>query len=237
MRLDKYLGNMGCGSRKELKILIKKGRASVNGQVEKDPGKHVDPDKDQVEFMGQNIGYKPLVYIMLHKPDGYVSATEDSRERTVLELIKGYEHYDLFPVGRLDKDTEGLLILSNDGKMAHNILSPKKHVPKKYYAVIDGKVTEDDIKAFNKGVTLDDGYETMPATMSILKSDMESEIELTIMEGKFHQVKRMFESVGKQVTYLKRIQMGALRLDESLGLGDYRELSDEELQALQQVDI
>lgn len=237
MRLDKYLGNMGCGSRKELKILIKKGRASVNGQVEKDPGKHVHPDKDQVEFMGQNIGYKPLVYIMLHKPDGYVSATEDSRERTVLEFIKGYEHYELFPVGRLDKDTEGLLILSNDGKMAHNILSPKKHVPKKYYAVIDGKVTEDDIKAFKEGVTLDDGYETMPASLNILKSDTESEIELTIMEGKFHQVKRMFESVGKKVTYLKRIQMGALKLDEDLELGDYRELSEDELQALQQVDI
>ncbi|WP_430884936.1 pseudouridine synthase [Fusibacter sp. JL216-2] len=237
MRLDKYLGNMGCGSRKELKIMIKKGRATVNGQVEKDPGKHVSPDMDQVEFMGETIGYKPLVYIMLHKPDGYVSATEDSREQTVLELIKGYDHYELFPVGRLDKDTEGLLILSNDGKMAHNILSPKKHVPKKYYAVIDGQVTEADVEAFKKGVTLDDGYETMPAWLTILKSDSESEIELTIMEGKFHQVKRMFESVGKKVTYLKRVQMGALKLDESLGLGDYRELSEAEVSALQQIDI
>lgn len=233
MRLDKYLGNMGCGSRKDLKIMIKKGKATVNGKVEKDPGKHVNPDTDRIEFMGKNIGFKPLVYIMLHKPDGYVSATEDKRDQTVLELIDGYDHYELFPVGRLDKDTEGLLILSNDGKMAHNILSPKKHVPKTYYAVIDGKVTDADINAFKKGVTLDDGYETMPADLRILKSDWESEIELTIMEGKFHQVKRMFESVGKTVTYLKRIQMGALKLDENLEKGDYRELSEEELVKLQ----
>ncbi len=236
MRLDKYLGNMGCGSRKDLKIMIKKGKALVNGKPEKDPGKHVNPDTDKVEFMGHEIGYKPLVYIMLNKPDGYVSATEDSREQTVIELIDGYEHYELFPVGRLDKDTEGLLILSNDGKLAHNILSPKKHVPKIYYATIDGKVTDADIKAFKKGVTLEDGYETMPADLRILQSDWESEIELTIMEGKYHQVKRMFESVGKTVTYLKRIQMGALMLDESLELGEYRELTDEELVELQTVD-
>lgn len=233
MRLDKYLGNMGCGTRKELKLMIKKGKANVNGKVEKDPGKHVNPDVDQVTFLGQEIGFKPLVYIMLNKPDGFVSATEDSRERTVLELIDGYEHYELFPVGRLDKDTEGLLILSNDGKMAHNILSPKKHVPKTYYAVIDGKVTDADVKAFKKGVTLEDGYETMPADLTVLKSDWESEIELIIMEGKYHQVKRMFESVGKSVTYLKRTQMGALQLDETLGLGEYRELIQEELELLQ----
>lgn len=233
MRLDKYLGNMGCGSRKELKTMIKKGKATVNGQVEKDPGKHVNPDTDQVTFLGQEIGFKPLVYIMMNKPDGYVSATEDSREQTVLELIDGYYHYDIFPVGRLDKDTEGLLILSNDGKMAHNILSPKKHVPKRYYALIDGKVTQADVDAFKKGVTLEDGYETLPADLTVLKSDWESEIELVIMEGKFHQVKRMFESVGKTVTYLKRIQMGALKLDASLELGAYRELTAEELEALQ----
>jgi len=233
MRLDKYLGNMGCGSRKELKTMIKKGKATVNGSIEKDPGKHVNPDTDQVTFFGQEVGFKPLVYIMLNKPDGVVSATEDSRDQTVIELIDGYYHYDLFPVGRLDKDTEGLLILSNDGQLAHNILSPKKHVPKTYYAVIDGKVTEADVKAFKKGVTLEDGYETMPANLKILKSDWESEIELVIMEGKFHQVKRMFESVGKTVTYLKRVQMGALILDEDLELGEYRELTDEELVLLQ----
>ncbi len=237
MRLDKYLGNMGCGTRKELKIVIRKGKATVNGEIVKDPGTHVDPDKDQVEFMGRNIGYKPLVYLMLNKPDGVVSAREDHRDTTVLELIEGYDHYEIFPVGRLDKDTEGLLILTNDGKIAHSLLSPKKHIPKVYYAVIDGKVTEADVKAFKKGVTLDDDYQTMPADLTILKSDYESEIELTIMEGKFHQVKRMFESVGKTVMYLKRIQMGGLKLDEGLELGESRELTAEEFELLQKREI
>jgi len=234
MRLDKYLGNMGCGTRKELKFVIKKGKATVNGEIEKDPGRHVNPDNDVVEFMGTVIGYKAQVYLMMHKPDGCISATEDRSDTTVIDLIDGYEHYDLFPVGRLDRDTEGLLILTNDGKMSHGLLSPKKHVPKTYYAVIDGKVTDADIEAFKKGVTLDDEYTTMPASLNILKSDWESEIELTIMEGKYHQVKRMFESVGKTVTYLKRIQMGGLKLDETLAKGDYRELTDEELELLQQ---
>ncbi len=233
MRLDKYLGNMGCGSRKDLKILIKKGRASINGKVEKDPGKHVDPDQDDVEFNGARVGYKPQVYIMLHKPDGYLSATEDARDKTVLDLIKGYEHYELFPVGRLDKDTEGLLVLTNDGQLAHRVLSPKSHVPKRYYAVIDGKVTQADIRAFEEGVALDDGYKTLPAHLEILESDWTSKIELTIVEGKFHQVKRMFESVGKQVTYLKRIKMGGVWLDDTLEKGDYRELTEEEVALLE----
>lgn len=233
MRLDKYLGNMGCGTRKELKTFIRKGWAKVNGAVEKDPGAHVDPDTDCIEFRGERIGYKPLVYLMLHKPDGYVSATEDNRDKTVLDLVQDYGHYDLFPVGRLDKDTEGLLILTNDGKMAHNLLAPKKHVPKTYYAVVDGRVTETDAGAFAEGVVLDDGYKTMPAELRILRSGMHSEIELTIMEGKFHQVKRMFEAVGKKVTYLKRIQMGQLKLDPNLKKGEYRELRDEELIMLQ----
>jgi len=236
MRLDKYLGNMGCGTRKELKMVIRKGKALVNGEIEKDPGHHVDPDKDQVEFMGQIIGYKPLVYLMLHKPEGFISATEDYKSETVLDLIDGYEHYELFPVGRLDRDTEGLLILTNDGKLTHALLSPKKHVPKIYYARIDGKVTDADIEAFKNGVHLEDGYFTMPAELTILSSDDESEIELSIMEGKFHQVKRMFESVGKSVMYLKRIQMGGLTLDEDLEKGEYRELTDEELELLQKRD-
>lgn len=152
----------------------------------------------------------------------------------MLDLIDDeYLVFEPFPVGRLDKDTEGLLVLTNDGQLAHRVLSPKKHVPKTYYAKIDGKVTEEDIEAFKNGVTLDDGYETMPSELVILKSDDISEIELTIHEGKFHQVKRMFESVGKTVVYLKRLSMGALKLDETLELGEYRELTDEEVKLIE----
>ena len=169
---------------------------------------------------------------MLNKPDGYISATFDKYDPIVLDLIdQSYLVFEPFPVGRLDKDTEGLLVLTNDGQLAHRVLSPKKHVPKTYYAKIQGKVTEEDIFAFEKGVILDDGYETMP---SQLKSDDMSEIELTIHEGKFHQVKRMFESVGKKVVYLKRLSMGKLKLDESLKLGEYRELTEEEVKLIEE---
>ncbi|MDF2938386.1 MAG: pseudouridine synthase, partial [Paenibacillaceae bacterium] len=188
---------------------------------------------------GEKVVYREFVYLMLHKPPGYISATEDTRDPTVLDLIGGeYGHFDLFPVGRLDKDTEGLLLLTNDGKLAHELLSPKKHVPKTYFArVSGGPVGEDDAAAFRAGVRLDDGYETLPAHLSILEpgdaaKGTEARIELTIMEGKFHQVKRMFEAVGKKVVYLKRISMGSLSLDHTLALGAYRELTEEELTAL-----
>ncbi|WP_235666988.1 16S rRNA pseudouridine(516) synthase, partial [Clostridioides difficile] len=171
----------------------------------------------------------------MNKPDGYISATTDKYDPTVLDLIDlSYLAFEPFPVGRLDKDTEGLLVLTNDGKLSHRVLSPKKHVPKTYYAKIDGVVTEEDVEAFLEGVVLDDGYKTMPSQLNILKSDDESEIELTIHEGKFHQVKRMFESVGKKVVYLKRLSMGNLKLDESLELGEYRELTDEEVKLIEE---
>ncbi len=164
----------------------------------------------------------------------------DMLEEMIHEQLDLIDKEDLvfepFPVGRLDKDTEGLLVLTNDGQLAHRVLSPKKHVPKTYYAKIEGVVTEDDIKAFAKGVTLDDGYETMPAELVILKSDEISEIELTIHEGKFHQVKRMFESVDKKVIYLKRLSMGKLQLDKNLALGEYRELTDEEIKMIEERD-
>jgi 16S rRNA pseudouridine516 synthase len=178
------------------------------------------------------------VYLMLNKPQGVISATEDSRERTVLDLLSDhYKHLDLFPVGRLDKDTEGLLLLTNDGKLAHNLLSPKKHVAKTYYAEVAGLVNEADLILFSSGVTLDDGYVTMPAKLVVLSQGdpllrKDSKIELTIMEGKFHQVKRMFLAVDKKVTFLKRISMGHLKLDEYLAPGEYRELTEEELQQL-----
>ena len=172
---------------------------------------------------------------MLNKPDGYISATYDKFDPIVLDLIdSSYLVFEPFPVGRLDKDTEGLLVLTNDGQLAHRVLSPKKHVPKTYYAKIQGVVTQEDIVAFEKGVTLDDGYETMPSQLKILKSDDISEIELTIHEGKFHQVKRMFESVDKKVIYLKRLSMGKLQLDETLALGEYRELTEEEVKLIEE---
>lgn len=235
MRVDKLLSNVGVASRAELKKYCKQGLISVNGKVINNPGVQVDSESDDIRFNGEKIVYREFVYIMLNKPDGYISATFDKYDPIVLDLIdQSYLVFEPFPVGRLDKDTEGLLVLTNDGQLAHRVLSPKKHVPKTYYAKIQGKVTEDDILAFEKGVILDDGYETMPSQLKILKSDDMSEIELTIHEGKFHQVKRMFESVGKKVVYLKRLSMGKLKLDESLKLGEYRELTEEEVKLIEE---
>lgn len=235
MRVDKLLSNVGVASRAELKKYCKQGLISVNGKVINNPGVQVDSESDDIRFNGEKIVYREFVYIMLNKPDGYISATFDKYDPIVLDLIdQSYLVFEPFPVGRLDKDTEGLLVLTNDGQLAHRVLSPKKHVPKTYYAKIQGKVTEEDILAFEKGVILDDGYETIPSQLKILKSDDMSEIELTIHEGKFHQVKRMFESVGKKVVYLKRLSMGKLKLDESLGLGEYRELTEEEVKLIEE---
>lgn len=235
MRVDKLLSNVGVASRAELKKYCKQGLISVNGKVINNPGVQVDSENDDVRFNGEKIVYREFVYIMLNKPDGYISATYNKYDPIVLDLIdQSYLVFEPFPVGRLDKDTEGLLVLTNDGQLAHRVLSPKKHVPKTYYAKIQGKVTEEDILAFEKGVILDDGYETMPSQLKILKSDDMSEIELTIHEGKFHQVKRMFESVGKKVVYLKRLSMGKLKLDESLKLGEYRELTEEEVKLIEE---
>ena len=235
MRVDKLLSKVGVASRAELKKYCKQGLISVNGKVINNPGVQVDSESDDIRFNGEKIVYREFVYIMLNKPDGYISATFDKYDPIVLDLIdQSYLVFEPFPVGRLDKDTEGLLVITNDGQLAHRVLSPKKHVPKTYYAKIQGKVTEEDILAFEKGVILDDGYETMPSQLKILKSDDMSEIELTIHEGKFHQVKRMFESVGKKVVYLKRLSMGKLKLDESLGLGEYRELTEEEVKLIEE---
>ena len=227
MRVDKLLSNVGVASRAELKKYCKQGLISVNGKVINNPGVQVDSESDDIRFNGEKIVYREFVYIMLNKPDGYISATFDKYDPIVLDLIdQSYLVFEPFPVG--------LLVLTNDGQLAHRVLSPKKHVPKTYYAKIQGKVTEEDILAFEKGVILDDGYETMPSQLKILKSDDMSEIELTIHEGKFHQVKRMFESVGKKVVYLKRLSMGKLKLDESLGLGEYRELTEEEVKLIEE---
>lgn len=233
MRIDKMLANLGFGSRKEVKQILKSGAVKVNNEVSKDAKQHIDTDNDVVTVHGEVVEYRQYIYLMMNKPPGVISATEDTRDETVLDLLElGDAVYEPFPVGRLDKDTEGLLLLTNDGQLAHQLLSPKKHVPKMYYAVIDGVVTEEDVEAFKEGVTLDDGYFTKPAELTILKSGIRSEIELTITEGKFHQVKRMFQAVGKRVVYLKRMTMGPLKLDEELELGEYRELSEEEIEQL-----
>ncbi|PPA71697.1 pseudouridine synthase [Jeotgalibacillus proteolyticus] len=234
MRLDKLLSNMGYGSRKEMKKLLKSGSVIVNGEAVKEGKAQVDPFTEEITVNGERVEYREFIYLLMNKPQGVISATEDRQHETVIDLLPvDFAVFEPFPVGRLDKDTEGLLLLTNDGQLAHQLLSPKKHVPKTYFAEIEGEVTERDREIFKHGVTLDDGYVTKPGELLILESGQVSKIELTIMEGKFHQVKRMFQAVGKEVTYLKRISMGSLKLDPALALGEFRELTPEELGALQ----
>lgn len=233
-RLDKVLGNLGYGTRKELKKICRNGLVEVNGELAKDSGMQVDPEKDKIIINGEEIFYREFVYLMMNKPDGVISATYDNRDETVIDLLE-VEHqvFEPFPVGRLDKDTVGLLLLTNDGELNHRLISPKWKVDKVYYAEIDKKVTEDDIKKFKDGITLDYGYLCKEAKLEILDSSNEgSKVMITIQEGKFHQVKRMFEAVGKSVVYLKRTEFGSLPLDEELEEGEYRELTEEEIAIL-----
>lgn len=267
IRLDKMLANLGYGSRSEIKILIRQGAVTVNEKQVKDHGLQINPNQDVVVLDGETIQYRDTVYVLLHKPAGVVSATEDSRDRTVIDLLdENLTVLSPFPVGRLDKDTEGLLLITNDGKLSHELLSPRKHVPKTYRALVAGDVGAEDHELFAQGVTLDDGYVTMPAQLKVLAQANDGEtptadeaqyaqemvhaltlvpvseetespaalswIELTIHEGKFHQVKRMFEAVGKKVLYLRRISMGPLKLDDSLAPGQWRELTEDELESL-----
>jgi 16S rRNA pseudouridine516 synthase len=234
LRLDRWLANMGCGSRSQVKQLIKSGQVTLNAAVARDPGIQVAVGRDQVTVDGRLIIYRRYLYLMLHKPAGVVSATEDLRERTVLDLIDSkYRSKGIFPVGRLDKDTEGLLLLTNHGVLAHRLLAPKSHVAKKYFVRVDGRVTTADQAAFRDGILLDDGYQTLPADMQILSADAVSEVQVALWEGKFHQIKRMFSAVGKPVIYLQRFAMGPLVLDERLGPGEYRELSEAEIALLE----
>lgn len=235
IRLDKYLADMGIGTRQEVKKYIRQGRIAVDGETVKKPELKVDEGGQRVTFDGEEVGYVAYEYYMLHKPSGIVSATEDARDKTVLDLIDSKKRKDLFPVGRLDKDTEGLLLITNDGELAHRLLSPKKHVDKCYYAKVAGKVGTEDVETFAEGVNIGTNEKeewTRPAKLEILKSGDISEIRLTIQEGKFHQVKRMFQAVGKEVVYLKRECMGTLALDETLKCGQYRPLTEEEIQNL-----
>lgn len=236
MRLDKFLADVGLGSRKEVKQLIKKNLVKVNGSLAKDGKIQVNEKTDVITFDEEPLVYQRFFYYMLHKPQGVISATEDKRDETVLDLLADTDFRDdLFPVGRLDKDTEGLLLLTNDGQLAHQLLSPKKHVDKEYFAKIEGVVTEEDICCFEKGFPLSNGEMVKPSQLfieSVDKVKQCSTIRLIIQEGKFHQVKRMFEAVDKKVTYLKRLRMGSLVLDERLELGEYRQLTDAELNSL-----
>lgn len=236
MRLDKLLSHSGFGTRKEVKSLLKKKVVTVNGAFQKEGKFQINPETDLIKVLGETVQYQEFVYFMLHKPQGVVSAKADNLHETVIDLLQPHDQVqEPFPVGRLDIDTEGLLLLTNDGALAHELLSPKKHVNKVYQAEIQGVVTEKDVAAFLKGVTLDDGYSCQPAELVIIENDEikgTSKIEVTIQEGKFHQVKRMFESVDKEVTYLKRISMGPLYLDEDLPLGEYRILTEDELNKL-----
>jgi 16S rRNA pseudouridine516 synthase len=234
-RLDKILSNIGYGTRKEVKDLIKAGVVQVDGRIAKDSGLQVDPISQTININNEDLVYREFIYIMMNKPQGVVSATEDNRDTTVVDLLdKSLQAFDPAPVGRLDKDTEGFLLLTNDGQLAHKLLAPKKHVPKTYFAHIEGRVEEANIVAFKNGVILDDGYETLPAELKILVQGEVSQVEIIIYEGKFHQIKRMFQAVDKEVIYLKRMAMGNLKLDENLETGEYRELKEEELMLLQE---
>jgi 16S rRNA pseudouridine516 synthase len=236
MRLDKLLSNMGLGSRKEMNDALRYGWVKVNGVVMKYGKEKVDVETDEILYEGKPVKYQKYATLIMNKPQGVISATDDHRHQTVVDLLEEpWCNMNLFPVGRLDIDTEGLLILSNDGALSHNLLSPKKHVPKTYYAKIDKPVDDKDIEMFASGVTLEDDYLCKPAELKVIDVNESgiSEIELVIYEGKFHQVKRMFESVGKNVIYLKRIKMGALELDPALALGEYRELTADEMELLQ----
>ncbi len=230
IRLDKYLSEMVKLSRAEVKNEIRKGHVMVNGEVMKKPECKVS-DEDEVSLRGEKIAYVEKEYILFHKPAGCVSATEDGLHKTVVSYVDSARD-DLFPVGRLDLDTEGLLLLTNDGELAHRLLSPKKKVPKTYYAKIRGFVTEEDCKKFAEGLDIGDEKPTMPAELLILQQGEESEIEVTITEGRFHEVKRMFEAVSKEVLYLKRLSMATLQLDTTLAPGEYRDLTVQEKTAL-----
>lgn len=251
IRLDKFLCEVSGASRSEVKIWLKKNRVKVNGAPEKDPGRKVSPDEDKVMLDGNLLSHQEYHYVMLHKPSGLVSATQDANDKTVVDLVleqdwtqgpAGTSYGDIFPVGRLDKDTEGLLVLTDDGDLAHQLLSPKKHVDKCYFALLDGSVGEEEVTAFEEGLDIGDDKKTLPAKLRIASPEESLEqagadragfgVFITIQEGRFHQVKRMAKAVGREVIYLKRISMGDLKLDPTLQKGASRPLTEEEYKIL-----
>ena len=237
LRLDKFLGDMGLGTRAEIKKNCRDGRIRVNGMIVKDPGTKVDPYADNVFYLDREVEYNEYEYYLLNKPQGVISATEDKKARTVLDLItESTKRKDLFPVGRLDKDTEGLLLITNDGLMAHELLSPKKHVDKTYYLKTNARLTTEHIRRVSEGIELEEDFITKPGRLEILEaSDTGSAALITIHEGKFHQIKRMMEAMGNEVIYLKRLSMGPLSLPEELKPGEYRRLTTDELLLLKSI--
>lgn len=230
-RLDKFLSASGAGSRSQVKELLKAGRVTVDGAVERDPGRKVDPKLQTVALDAAPLGGRRRVVLMLHKPAGYVTATSDARERTVMELLPPeYKHMDLNPVGRLDKETEGLLLFTNDGALLHRLISPRQEVPKVYYARHEGQASAEDVLAFEKGLELRDGTKCLPAALEPLGP---GESRITVREGKYHQVRRMMASRGMTVHYLQRQREGGLELGD-LAPGESRELSEEEIRELEQ---
>lgn len=232
MRLDKYLAHAGYGTRSEVKKIIQKGLVEVNGVVIKKDDQKIDEENDEIIVSGEKSTYIKHIYLMLHKPAGVISSNYDPSHKTTKDLIKGYEHYPTFPVGRLDLDTEGLLIITNDGLLAHQLLSPRYHVDKTYYVEFSGEYQSIYTSLFETGVTLEDGYLCMPSRIELLEPQ---KALLTIKEGKYHQVKRMFMVLGMTVTYLKRVSFGPIALDESLLKGQFRPLTEVEVEALKKV--
>ena len=240
MRLDKFLVENGLGSRSQVKDVLKKGLVLVNGRAEKSPKTQINETADEVVVSGQKLTYEKFVYYLLNKPKGYISATEDERHKTVLDLLdETARQKEVFPVGRLDIDTHGLLLLTNNGKLAHAMLSPKKHVEKIYRAKVAGLMNQSDVERFARGIELKD-FTCHPAQFKIVELDEEKEIslvEITLAEGKFHQVKRMVAACGKEVTDLQRLSMGPLQLDPELALGEWRRLTEEEMKSLERFQV
>ncbi|WP_061583276.1 pseudouridine synthase [Streptococcus gordonii] len=240
MRLDKFLVENGLGSRSQVKHVLKKGLVLVNGRAEKSPKTQINETADEVVVSGQKLTYEKFVYYLLNKPKGYISATEDERHKTVLDLLdETARQKEVFPVGRLDIDTHGLLLLTNNGKLAHAMLSPKKHVEKIYRAKVAGLMNQSDVERFARGIELKD-FTCHPAQLKIVELDEEKEIslvEITLAEGKFHQVKRMVAACGKEVTDLQRLSMGPLQLDPELALGEWRRLTEEEMKSLERFQV
>ncbi|RKW04668.1 MAG: rRNA pseudouridine synthase [Streptococcus sp.] len=240
MRLDKFLVENGLGSRSQVKEVLKKGLVLVNGRAEKSPKTQINETADEVVVSGQKLTYEKFVYYLLNKPKGYISATEDERHKTVLDLLdETARQKEVFPVGRLDIDTHGLLLLTNNGKLAHAMLSPKKHVEKIYRAKVAGLMNQSDVERFARGIELKD-FTCQPAQLKILEVDEEKEtslVEISLAEGKFHQVKRMVAACGKEVTDLQRLSMGPLQLDPELALGEWRRLTEEEMKSLERFQV
>lgn len=234
-RLDKILSMSGFGTRKDVKKLIKQGAVTVNGNTVNDAGEKVYPLIDDIRIFGEELDYKSHIYIMMNKPAGVVSSTREEEDTTIIDLLEEeYSHRNLFPVGRLDRDTEGLILLTDDGQLAHRLLSPKNRVEKIYYVEVRGKLNEDDVAAFAGGIPLED-FTALPAELEILEAGKFSRALVKIHEGKFHQVKRMMKARGKEVVYLKRLSIGPLKLDENLEPGEWRELTDSEIEGLQNI--